>query len=85
MRRLVLGLALVLLATMGAAGAKKSYPYRWVRVGTRLRDAADVEKVRKIAETAANPDLLLCGCSCQVLLSLILASPELVCGFISGS
>ena len=57
MRRIVQGLLLVLLATMGAAGAKKSYPYRWVRVGTRLREAADVEKVRKIAETAAKHGL----------------------------
>ncbi len=57
MKKLVLGLILVLAATTGAISAKKVYPYRWVRVGANLRNAADVEKVRKIAETAAQHGL----------------------------
>jgi hypothetical protein len=57
MRKMVLGLMLVLAATMAAVTPKKIYPYRWVRVGTGLRDAADVEKVRNIAETAAQHGL----------------------------
>jgi hypothetical protein len=57
MRKLVPGLMLLMIATMGVATAKKIYPYRWVRVGAGLRNASDVEKVRKIAETAAQHGL----------------------------
>ncbi len=50
-------LALLLVTMAGAESEKKIYPYRWVRVGSGLRSEADVEKVRKIAETAAQHGL----------------------------
>ncbi len=57
MKKLLFGLVLVFVLTTSATTAKKIYPYRWVRVGSGLRNSADVEKVRKIAETAAQHGL----------------------------
>ncbi len=57
MKRVFLGLTILTVAMTGAATAKKVYPYRWVRIGTGLRNAEDMEKVRKIAETAAQHGL----------------------------
>jgi len=55
MRKLVLILMLVLITTTGAVTAKKIYPYRWVRVGAGLRNAADVEKVWTTRKGGSKP------------------------------
>ena len=57
-RYLIVGL-MILVAFVGNSGGsnKKVYPYRWVRVGSGLRSDQDVEKIRKIAQTASQHGL----------------------------
>ncbi|MGI8783888.1 MAG: hypothetical protein ACR2L2_09620 [Acidobacteriota bacterium] len=43
----------VALGGLSGAGQKKPYSNRWVRISSNLRDDAEVERVRKIVETAA--------------------------------
>ncbi len=52
-----IGILMLSAAVAGGMIGKKVYPYRWVRVGSRLHSEADVEKFRKIAETAARHGL----------------------------
>jgi hypothetical protein len=52
-RHLVTGLvALIVLVGSFDGSNKKTYPYRWVRVGCGLKKDTEVEKIRKIAEIA---------------------------------
>ncbi len=51
----LLGVALSCIFVL--AVQKKVYPYRWVRVGSGLRDQKDVDKVCRIAELAAKHGL----------------------------
>ena len=57
-RYVILGL-MTLFAFVGnfTGNSKKVYPYRWVRVGTGLRSDKDIEKMRKIAQTASQHGL----------------------------
>ena len=55
----LLGFLFVFPAALGfvAAPEKKDYPYRWVRVSSSLRDDAEVERIRRIVQTAAGHGL----------------------------
>lgn len=50
-------LGVVLSCIFVLSAQKKVYPYRWVRVGSGLRDQKDVDKVCRIAELAAQHGL----------------------------
>ena len=55
-RHAALLLALALLASSEAA-PREPYPNRWVRISASLRDDGDVERVRRIVETASQHGL----------------------------
>jgi len=40
-----------------SAGQSKSYPNRWVRISGNLREDSEVDRIRKIVETAAQHGL----------------------------
>jgi hypothetical protein len=53
----ILALAIPLVVTSALSGAGKLYPYRWVRISSGLRSDQDLERVRKLVETAAQHGL----------------------------
>src|SRR5437762_4518242 len=57
MKRIVWPL-LVSVSLFGvSAGQNKSYPNRWVRISSNLREDGEVDRIRKIVETAAQHGL----------------------------
>jgi len=45
------------LADTNQANTRKVYPNRWVRISSSLREDADVERIRKIIQTASDHGL----------------------------